>query len=419
MLAREEPLLAPFGVVEARAARDSEQGVRGEGSYERREMVRRQRHVRVELHHEVDVVGHRLETRVEGPHDRPAACHARRDRKIDDGDPVVAAREVACDLGCGVDRAVLDDDPGGRGDRLRRERRCEALEPLLLVAGGRDRRVSHRPDAATSERSSCPADVNRSSQTSSITTARRICAYARLACPELRHEGADLRLVEKIREAVALDDPVRERPGEAPLEPRSGRSPEERHLRAVDDLGGKPTATQLTENPLLLAEPDLRSVWEPRRPLDEDVVEIRHADLERDGHRHAVEVVEHVVDECELGVEVERGVERRRVGGQGRRDPVDGPPRGEPVERAQARAAQPTQDRVVDSRAHRQKTLGRRPRGGRAQQAPNVPPGRDGAKWPACRSGQARQVDHARSEVLAVAAEQLVGALAGQGDGHT
>ena len=48
-----------------------------------------------------------------------------------------------------------------------------------------------------------------------------------------------------------------------------------------------------------------------RRQLDELVVEERHADLERAGHRGAVEVGEHVVDEPEPGVEVERGLERR------------------------------------------------------------------------------------------------------------
>ena len=44
---------------------------------------------------------------------------------------------------------------------------------------------------------------------------------------------------------------------------------------------------------------------------DELVVEERHAHLERMRHRGAVEVVEHVVDEPELGVENERGRERR------------------------------------------------------------------------------------------------------------
>ena len=36
------------------------------------------------------------------------------------------------------------------------------------------------------------------------------------------------------------------------------------------------------------------------------VVEKRHAHLERVGHRGTVEVVEHVVDKPELGVEIER-----------------------------------------------------------------------------------------------------------------
>ena len=48
--------------------------------------------------------------------------------------------------------------------------------------------------------------------------------------------------------------------------------------------------------------------------LHELVVEERHAHLERARHRGAVEVGEHVVHQAETGVQVERGLERRRAG---------------------------------------------------------------------------------------------------------
>ena len=69
----------------------------------------------------------------------------------------------------------------------------------------------------------------------------------------------------------------------------------------------------------VLRPPDLEAARDRGAELDELVVEERHPHLERMRHRGAVEVVEHVVDERELRVEIQRLRERIAVepGGEG------------------------------------------------------------------------------------------------------
>ena len=153
-----------------------------------------------------------------------------------------------------------------------------------------------------------------------------------------------------------------------------------------------------------------------RAELDELVVEERHADLERARHRGAVEVGEHVVDEAEPRVEVERGLERRRprrarqpaaqhaLGGAGvlrERAREQVARRSGCTIRSRRAGARPDRAACSASPAGARARPRRRRRGGAAQRAARVPaPGERG---------------HA---VLAVAAEQLVGALAGERDRH-
>ena len=71
------------------------------------------------------------------------------------------------------------------------------------------------------------------------------------------------------------------------------------------------------EHVLALEPAHLVAGRDARAELHELVVEERHAHLERAGHRGAVEVGEHVVDQAEPRVQVERGLERRGAGGAG------------------------------------------------------------------------------------------------------
>ena len=135
----------------------------------------------------------------------------------------------------------------------------------------------------------------------------------------------------------------------------------------------------------------------------------------------AVEVVEHVVDERELRVEIER---RRRADRASARSPGARPraSRSPAVASASSprtsrrRSASSRRPLIASSRSRRSPAASVAPRAG-----PTRAPGRR-ARAPAPRSGRgsaaaSRATSSARA-VLPVAAEQLVGALAGERDRH-
>ena len=74
-----------------------------------------------------------------------------------------------------------------------------------------------------------------------------------------------------------------------------------------------------------------------RAELHQLVVEERHPHLERAGHRGAVEVGEHVVDQAEPRVQVERGLERRGAGRAGQAPAQHAPRRRRRARRARRR----------------------------------------------------------------------------------
>ena len=158
-----------------------------------------------------------------------------------------------------------------------------------------------------------------------------------------------------------------------------------------------------------------------RAQLDQLVVEERHAHLERAGHRGAVEVGEHVVHQAEPRVQVERGLERRGARGAGQPAVENAPPR-----RPRARRARRRRGRRAGRRARsRSRRAGARPGRGPGARRPGAParpgPWRSAAAAAprAAAPGSRPQLLGQRGDaVLAVAAEELVGALAGERDGH-
>ena len=150
------------------------------------------------------------------------------------------------------------------------------------------------------------------------------------------------------------------------------------------------------------------------------MVEERHAHLERVRHRRAVEVVEHVVGEPELPVEEERGRQRRVRAGRraGTRS------RAAPRCRRARRAGRGRASAHVAGAERRSSRAAARRRPGAA----SVATGRRSRSgpWAAARERSAPErrrhalprVRDGRGAVLAVTAEQLVGALARERDGH-
>src|SRR5438094_2125137 len=117
--------------------------------------------------------------------------------------------------------------------------------------------------------------------------------------------------VEELRAARAGREQVRRNRlrylrGEPPVE----RAVEEPDLALVDDLVGQQAARRLLEQVLGAETADLEVGRDAGAVLDDLVVEEGDAHLERAGHRGAIEVLEHVVDERESAVEVEGGGQR-------------------------------------------------------------------------------------------------------------
>ena len=149
------------------------------------------------------------------------------------------------------------------------------------------------------------------------------------------------------------------------------------------------------------------------------MVHERHPDLERRRHRHLVEVQEHVVDQRQARVEVQRLAQRRcasrRRGwahdagdlglGPGLQE-VRVEQLGALVRLHDAAHRQQPRDRVVGGRGGGDAAGEAR---ARARRARGEPPRGRGRRVSARDRGDL---------VLAVAAEQLVGALAGERDGH-
>ncbi len=156
-----------------------------------------------------------------------------------------------------------------------------------------------------------------------------------------------------------------------------------------------------------------------RAQLDQLVVEERHADLERAGHRRAVEVGEHVVDQRRA---VRPGRGRPRAARRRGRRPAC---RGQRARRR--RRARPARRRTARRAGRRGRSRWRRAGGwpGRRPGAPSASrPARPGpwrssaAAGPRRAPGTAAPALGQRGDaVLAVAAEELVGALAGERDG--
>src|SRR4051794_36684183 len=91
------------------------------------------------------------------------------------------------------------------------------------------------------------------------------------------------------------------------LEPAVDSRTEEADLRLVDDPVRDQTPHGSLEDVLAgLQTTNLVLGRNRRRILDDLVVEERHPNFERVRHRTAVEVMDHVVDEGELPVQVER-----------------------------------------------------------------------------------------------------------------
>ena len=263
------------------------------------------------------------------------------------------------------------------------------------------------------------------------------------ALPALEQQQAEQALAALLaRRAAGLEDQALDRVGavlaareRAPVEqrlahqrvamdaePGAERGVEEPALGLVDDrVLDQPAARALED---LLAAPVIHAagVRQARAELDELVVHEGDPHLERRRHRHLVEVQEHVVHEREPRVEVERLAERaaghvRQLAADHGRDLVLGA-------RMHERGVEQLGALVrLDDPAHREQALDRVVGGHGCDPARERGARRRGPSG-SCRrapqeSRRAVEIGGKRGDlVLAVAAEELVGALPGEGDGH-
>ena len=221
---------------------------------------------------------------------------------------------------------------------------------------------------------------------------------------------------------VGPEQVVGDRAARLRAEPAVDGGVEEADLRLVDDPVGDEASRRVLEHVLRLEVASAPVHLEVRRhrgaQLDEVVIEEWHPHLERVRHRGAIEVVEHVVGEPELAVEEERRRQRRvrEVA-----EPVgDRAQRSVPVELRERAAYELLPHVAGEGAAHREQPLGSSGRSERGDR-PAQPAGavrRDGERSaPERRGNPLPQVRDRGSAMLPVAAEQLVGALAGQRDG--
>jgi hypothetical protein len=202
------------------------------------------------------------------------------------------------------------------------------------------------------------------------------------------------------------------------LEPTVDRPAEKPHLRPVDDVVRNAPARDRTEDVLCLVPAQLEPRRHARAELDDPMIEVRDAHLQRMGHRRPIDVMEHVVGEAELGVEHESALHpsaRRAV-----ESLVDRLLQnvGHVSQRVLCRAHPRTLDPL---RAQRQ--AGRNGVGGGGHRSRAAQP-----RWtaPADQCGRPSQghrcradpVDQGDVSISLVAGEQLVGTLSGERDSH-
>src|SRR5690242_16441012 len=121
------------------------------------------------------------------------------------------------------------------------------------------------------------------------------------------NKALDLATIEDLRVArVWAEEVVADRPTRLRTEPRVDRVVEEADLRLVDDPIRNESADRMLEHVLRVEPMHLVLRRDRGAVLDEMMIEKRHANLQRVRHRCPVEVMEHVVDEAELAIEVER-----------------------------------------------------------------------------------------------------------------
>ena len=176
----------------------------------------------------------------------------------------------------------------------------------------------------------------------------------------------------------------------------------------------------MAEQDLRLAAPDLEVRWDARTELDELVVEKRNAYLERMGHRRTVEVMQHQVGERQLGIEEER--QRQRLARRDAVEPVaDCASRGSSVDVGKRASKEPSASGVIEVAAHGEESLDRIPRHrGLARPAHPVGPDPSEARGSGdCRSRQPTDDSQRPGDaMLPIAAEELVGSLPRQCNGH-
>jgi hypothetical protein len=129
--------LVPARLV-AQARSDSEPRVLQELPAEGVEVLRTERHIRVEACDEVAMRRLAHDAGVEGTHARASARRVRVARDRDEADPVVRETELAYDILRAVRRPVVDDDPGIGTPRLLDETRAQPLKVFCFIPGGRD-----------------------------------------------------------------------------------------------------------------------------------------------------------------------------------------------------------------------------------------------------------------------------------------
>ena len=157
--------------------------------------------------------------------------------------------------------------------------------------------------------------------------------------------------------------------------------------------GIRPRASVL-QHVLRVQSPDLEPRRDRRAELDDVVVEERDAHLERVRHRRAVEVVEHVVDEPELGVEVER--RRERIVRDGAEALVQDPRRARPSSAASGPRTSSFREPVAEVAAHREQALG-------GIRAPSVRAARPSACRPDAHGAEAGRAERSGQALPAAA----------------
>ena len=219
------------------------------------------------------------------------------------------ARDLSGSLACRIERAVVDDQP------LARPHVCAAM-----LSASRRRFVASLRAGVTTEYRSGRLTSRRGRDT--LARARKRARHEGRE-PNLQHEESvegvsrhrlsRAPLGDQAADAVHGDELLvrgavgEQEVGRAAFElgakPSIDGEVEEAGFRLVDDPFGDEAARDLLEEVLRRAAFDLERRRDRGCEFHDTVVEKRHPHFERVRHRRAVGVVEHVVDEPELGVE--------------------------------------------------------------------------------------------------------------------